>query len=184
MQNLDDGDIQMGSYSRRTNFNNFMYLEDFCPNKIDPQTDFKIYCLQNDELIIFTFKNIYIIDFINWIKKKNIYLEDKIIQNSYYLNGNCFLLFFGYYYNDNFDDYNLKEFEITKYEGEDNFALMKFYGNGYKIIYQNLISFCRKLYYNFKENSDQFGLSQPIIAVSGNLMKFYRLVNIKRSFKI
>ena len=56
MQNYDD--IQMGSYSRRTNFNNFMHLEDFCPNKIDPQTDFKIYCLQDNELIIFTLKNI------------------------------------------------------------------------------------------------------------------------------
>ena len=59
MQNFDDSDIQMGSYLRRTNFNNFMHLEKFGPNKIDPQTTFKIYCLQNDDNDFYIKKYLY-----------------------------------------------------------------------------------------------------------------------------
>ena len=37
------GSIQMGSYFRKTNFKNFMYLDGFGA-KVDPQLDYKIHC--------------------------------------------------------------------------------------------------------------------------------------------
>ena len=74
--------------------------------------------------------------------------------------------------------------ETTNYEDEDNFALMKLVGNEHQFLYQNLVNFGRKLYYNFNGNDDQFGLNESIIAVKDNSMKFYRFFNIKKSFDI
>ena len=181
--------IKMGSYFRKTNTENFMVLDKFGP-EVNPQTDYKIHCNKNDELIIFTLKNIYIIDFINWIKKVKIPIANKIIKNSYYLNESCFLLFFGYfddrdYYDSNYEDYDYIKLDITKQKKKYNIAIMKIFGNNAKFVYDNFVNFGnRRLYYNFNGSSDQYGLSQNIIAVSGNYMEFYNFVNIKKSYKI
>ena len=182
--------IRMGSYFRKSNFNNFMYLDGFGP-KIDPQTDYKISCIKTDELIIFALKNIYIIDFINWTKKLKIPISNRIIKNSYYLNEFCFLLFFDEYYDryyydyDDYDDYHIRELDIEKQKNKYNIAIMKIVGDNAKFIYENLVNFGnRRLYFNSNGSNDQYRLNQNIIAVTGNYMEFYRFVNIKKSFKI
>ena len=114
--------IQMGSYFRKTNYDDFLYLDGFGP-EVDPQTDYKIHCNKNDELIVFKLRNIYIIDFINWTKKVKIPISNRIIKNSYYLNEFCFLLFFDNYNDEDYDysddnylDFHFKELDITEQE--------------------------------------------------------------------
>ena len=181
--------IQMGSYFRKSNTKNFIRLDEFGP-KVNPHTDYKIHCFKNDELIIFALKNIYIIDFINWTKKVKIPISNRIIKNSYYLNDSCFLLFFGDLDDSDYEDYSYEDYDyikldITKKKKKYNIAIMKIVGNNAKFIYDNLVNFGNKrLYYNFNGSIDQYGLSQNIIALSGNYMEFYRFVNIKKSFEI
>ena len=179
--------IKMGSYFRETNFNNFMNLERFGA-KVDPETDYKIYCLKNDELIICALKNIYIVDYINWRKKAKIPFTNRIIKNSYYLNDNYFLLFFEDFDERDYDDYdyNFELAEMTKPEKQNNIGIMKIVENGGKFIYENLFNKFdgKTLYYNFNGSCEQFGLNQNIIALNNSRMEFYRFININKSFKI
>ena len=180
--------IQMGSYFRKSNTKNFIHLDEFGPT-VDPQTDYKIHHFKNDELIIFALKNIYIIDYINWTKEVKIPISYKIIKNSYYLNEFSFLLFFEDfddrdYYEYDYEDNDYIQLDITKQKKKYNIAIMKIVENNAKFIYDNFANFGnRRLYYNFNGSSDQYGLSQNIIAVRDNYMEFFRFVNIKKSFK-
>ena len=170
--------IRMGSYLKETNFNKCMHLEEFGA-RVAPQTDYKIYCLKNNELIICAKQHIYIIDYINWTIKKEVRFSNRIIKNSYYLNDFCFLLFFE-------DFVPPFEYEIIEHEKQNNIGIMKIVGNDAQFIYQNLYNeFERKIiYYNFNGNCEQYGLNQNIISVTGNCIELYHFINIKKSFEI
>ena len=63
---------------------------------------------------------------------------------------------------------------------------MKIFENDAKFTYENLFdNFKRKIiFYNYNGSCEKYGLNQPIIAVYGHRMEFYRFINIKKSFKI
>ena len=154
---------------------------------VEPQTDFKIHCLKNDDIIIFGLKSILIIDVFNWKKKVEISIENKIIMNSYYLNDSNYLLFFNYYEKDDDDNDNIFNdiFGTKKDDKQSDIAVMKINENNHEFIYENFVNYdCKKIFYNFDGNNEKYGLNQKIITSSENIIKFYSFIDVKKSVKM
>ena len=180
--------IQLGSYNRKSNYDQVLILERLkYKSMVEPQTDFKIHCLKNDDIIIFGLKNILIIDIFNWKKKVEIPIENKIIMNSYYLNDSNYLLFFNYYEktDDDNDDFVNKIFKTKKEEKQSDLAIMKINEENNEFIYEDFVNFDdKKIFYNFSGNNEKYGLNQKIITTSENIIKFYSFIDVKKSIEM
>ena len=180
--------IKLGSYNRKSNYDQVLFLEGLkYKSKVEPQTDFKIHCLKNDDIIIFGLKNILIIDVFNWNKKVEIHISKKIIMNSYYLNDSNYLLFFHYYdkADDDSDDFANNILGIKKEEKQSDIAVMKINENNHEFIYENFVNFdCNKIFYDFNGNNENYGLNQKIITTSKNIIEFYSFIDVKKSVKM
>ena len=180
--------IKLGSYNRKSNFDQVLVLESLkYKTNVEPQTDFKIHRLKNDDIIIFGFEKILIIDVFNWKKKEEIYISNKLIMNSYYLSDSCYLLFFYYYEktDDDNDDLVNKIFKIKKEEKQSDIAVMKINENKHEFIYENFVYFdCKKIFYNFNGNNENYGWNQKIITISKNIIAFYSFIDVKKSVEM
>ena len=185
--------IKFGSYKKKLNYSQFLTLEIFgfdVSLQINVQSDYKMYHFENEQMIIFGIRFIIIVDIYKWKKIKSFMIEDLLIQNSFYLNNSLFLLFFGD-----------KQQKISKYldeilvsdgneelpeNGKKNIiSIMKIYKNCEQILFKHKTNFeLSKIYYNLNVSSNKYGLNKDMIVVSGNIMEFYRFINIKKLIKM
>ena len=99
-EECEDSDlfIKLGSYKKKSYFNEFLCLESYDINisdyHFDESKDFKIYNYNLDDIVIFGKLYIHIIDILNWTKKTKISISNRLIKDSYYLNNCCFLILF------------------------------------------------------------------------------------------
>lgn len=193
-RNIIEGDwydyIIFGSYKNGLNSNKYIELEkfskDFFYDYEKIHNEFKSFIFKYDEIIIFGILGIYIINpFKMELKEKIIFLEEfivseKIIENVYYLNNSCFLIF-GKKLLDNLWNKIDNEKEVIK-NSENIILIMKILENSNQVIFEKLLDFkTEKIYYSPNNNkNNKFNFNNQFISVQNDNILVYELVNISK----
>ena len=162
---IDQGDITykilLGSIKNPLAFNNYLELETFnCEEhfnykdfqyNLNTGKNYNIYLFNFENIIICGQLGIYVINPFNWEIKKEIILNNKLIDNAFYLSNSTFLIFLK-------KNSFIKQFHKTESENseilsannkENNLLVTKIEKNSSRIIFETFVN-CegKKIYYD------------------------------------
>ena len=185
-QTFMDYNIMLGSYKNSLAKYNHFHLECFNFERFTNDDDrelyenieknYNIYITNYEEIIIFGKLGICIINPFKWEIKAEIIFDNKLIDNSFYLNDSTFLIFLNkYLFRLKYYQGDSKKSEIinTTYK-DSNIIVVKIMGkNINQILFETFLN-CqgKKIYYNSNNNSDSDNLINKFISIQNNISEY------------
>ena len=189
----------LGSFKNPLAFNNYLELEKFNHEEHSDFDDFKcnlntgknykIYLFNYENIIIIGQLGIYVINPFNLEIKKEIILNNKLIENAFYLNDSTFLIFLK---NNSF----IKQFHKTKSENseilcasnkENNLLVTKIEENSGRIIFETFVNRKgKKVCYDFNIISNIVNENNLFCGFISFLkdISLYQFINIQKKLEM